>query len=392
MKKKEHVLWLSLAVGLSLFFANQTAHAEHHRATRLGNPLTRFAPPLHNPDELRERFSDPNLRSDFITVLQLEGWQGNPDDMFRAAQTAEIKNATIPVGSVMPFMSTREKGRPICLRNVTWAGAKPVEAYAFDFTSNGRCYRCIMPKPCSNFFVEDMGPQPKPGLELTCEAPARMPTTRPVKVYLTVSNPGDAVEPQASVTLTLPAGTKATNADQNGVIGANGVTWEIRSLAPGASQKVRALLVTPTAGKVPFHCTATGTAGESAQSDCETAMFDVHSVLVEVVDLTDPVPVGDDVNYVIKITNQSDAVDTNLRLVCTVPDSQEFITGTGVTPVRTNGKTITMDIVPSLDPKAVATWQILTKALSVDDSRFKVEVSGDQFEEPIHREESTHLY
>ena len=381
-----------LALGLSLFIGNQMAHAEHHRATRLGNPQTRFAPPLHSPEELRARFRDPKLTQDFITVLDLEGWQGNPDDMFRAAQTAEIKGATIPVGCVMPFMSTREHGRPICLRNVTWAGPQPIEAYAFDFTSNGRCFRCIVPKPCSNFFVEDMGPQPEPNLTLACEAPERMPTTRPVKVYFTVSNTGNAVEPQATITLPLPAGTTATEADQGGIIGANGVTWAIRDLAPGASQKVRVTLVTPAAGTVPFHCTATGTAGESAQSDCETVMFEVHAILVEVVDLTDPVPVGDDVNYVIKITNQSDTVDTNLRLVCTVPDSQEFITGTGITAIRADGKTITMDAVPTLAPKAVATWQVATKALSVDDSRFKVEVTGDQFEEPIHRQESTHLY
>ena len=61
----------------------------------------------------------------------------------------------------MPFMSSREAGKAICLRNVTWAGKEPIHAYAFTFASNGRLYRCITPKPCSNFFVVDLGPEPK---------------------------------------------------------------------------------------------------------------------------------------------------------------------------------------------------------------------------------------
>jgi hypothetical protein len=75
----------------------------------------------------------------------------------------------IPVGARMPFMSSRHGGRPVCLRNVLWAGPAPIPAYAFTFSSQGRRYRCVTPKPCCNFFLEDLG---VPILTLTCEAPA----------------------------------------------------------------------------------------------------------------------------------------------------------------------------------------------------------------------------
>ena len=53
---------------------------------------------------------------------------------------------------------------------------------------------------------------------------------------------------------------------------------------------------------------------------------------------------------------------------------------------------MTMEALPTLEPKAVAAWQVVVKALSADDARFKVAVSSDQFEQPIHKDEATQLY
>ena len=148
---------LKLALVLAIL-PGATALAEQHRATHLGNLATRFAPTLVTPDDLRARFADEKLKPDFAEILRQWGWTGNLADLFAAAATNEITEVQIPVGDTMPFMSSRENGRPICLRNVTWAGKEPISAFAFTFTSNGRHYRCITPKPCSNFFVEDARP------------------------------------------------------------------------------------------------------------------------------------------------------------------------------------------------------------------------------------------
>ena len=164
------------------------AQAEQHRATRLGNPATRFAPPVVTPEELRSRFRDPALKPDFAAVLEQWGWTGNLDDFFHAAETNEISETAVPVGSTMPFMSSREKGKAICLRNVLWAGKSPAPAYAFNFTSKGQRYRCVTPKACSNFFLEDLGREPKPVITLKCDAPDRVASGRPVQVCLTVIN------------------------------------------------------------------------------------------------------------------------------------------------------------------------------------------------------------
>ena len=109
-------------------------------------------------------------------------------------------------------------------------------------------------------------------------------------------------------------------------------------------------------------------------------------------DLEDPVEVGKEVTYDIKVTNQGTAPGTNVRLVCRLPTSQEFVSGSGATSVQAQGRTVTTEPLPILDPKAAAIWRVVVKALQADDARFKVELTSDQFESPIHEEESTNQY
>lgn len=370
------------------------AGAQQHRATRLGHPATRFAPPLSTPEDLRARFRDEKLRPDIASILAQWGWTGNLEDLHRAALTGEISEWKIPVGSRMPFMSSRKDGLAICLRDVLWAGEQPAPAYAFTFASRGQRYRCITPKACSNFFLEALGaePVPVPALALVCAAPAREFTGRPFKVCFTVRNSGDGPEAKVSVTLPVPAGATFHSATEGGVASAQGVVWDILNLAPNSSRQVCVELTMHTPGRVEFKPSAQGAVAGPAQCECQTQIIGVHALGVEVVDLADPIEVGKVVTYVITITNQGDQTGTGIRVVCTVPDSQEFLFGNGTTAVQAQGRTVTMQTLPSLEGKVTATWRVLTKALRPDDSRFRVEYSSDQFEKPIREDEATRLY
>ncbi len=393
MMKRTALSLLGFAFAL-LTLLPGSAPAQQHRATRLGHPLTRFAPPLKTPEDLRERFRDEKLKPDIASILAQWGWPGSLEDIHRAAQTAEINDGKIPVGTRMPFMSSRKDGIAICLRDVLWAGEEAAPCYWFNFSSKGRRYRCITPKACSNFFVEDLGPEPVPvpRLALTCTAPERQFTGRPVKVCFTVRNNGDGPEPRATVTVPIPAGATATSATDGGVISFDRVTWEIANLTMGGPREVCATFTTERPGRLEFKSTVTGAVAGPAYCECFTQILGVYAVLVEVIDLEDPIEVGKVVTYVVTVTNQGNQTGTGIRFTCTVPDSQEFVYGSGSTPVQAQGRTVTMTALPSLEGKAVATWRVLTKALRADDARFKVEFTTDQFEKPIKREESTRLY
>ncbi len=382
---------LVLAAGF-LVWLGASAQAEQHRATRLGNPATRFAPTMYSPEDLRARFRDEKLRPDFAEVLRQWGWQGDLNDLHYAGLTNEITEIKISVGTVMPFMSSREDGRPVCLRNVLWAGQEPISAYAFYFSSNGRRYRCVTPKPCSNFFVEDLGPLPRLELALECAAPEQVLLGRRAEVCLTVRNTGNVAELKTRVTLPLPAGATLSSATEGGIATNGAVLWELANLAPNASQRLCARLTARQIGAMVLHSTAIGTSARPVESTCSTKVVGIPAILLETADLQDPIAVSNAVTYVIKVTNQGTSAGTNVRVVCTVPASEEFVSATGATPVQAQEHTLTMTPLPVLEPKAVATWQVVVKALAADDARFKVEVSSDQFEQPIHKDEATQLY
>lgn len=388
-------LRLSLLAVLVLILAGlltSPANAESHRATHLGNPETRFAPPLRTPGDLRSRFSDKKLKPDFIEVLRQWEWQGNPADLFAAAATAEISEAPIAIGETLPFMSTRKNGKPVCLRNVTWAGKEPAPAYAFNFVSNGRRYRCITPKACSNFLVADLGPEPRPALVIACSAPKQLLPGRPARVCITVVNAGNSPEPKVTITLPIPTNAAAASFTDNGFVSNGIATWEITNLAAMRGKEVCCTFDVGAPGVVSFNPEARGSIAGPAKSDCKTKIMGVAGILLEVIDLADPIEVDKEVTYVIKVTNQGYAPGTNIRIICTLPESEEFIAGKGITTIAAESGVLTSVVLPSLAPKAVATWEIKVKAIQAADARFKVELTSDQFEKPITESESTQLY
>jgi uncharacterized repeat protein (TIGR01451 family) len=376
----------------SIIILHQSSGAEAHRATRLGNPNTRFAAPVSDAEDLRFRFRDSRLRPDIEAVLRQWAWSGRVEDLYRAAATAEIRDVNIAVGAVMPFMSSRENGKPICLRNVTWAGKEPTPALLFNFTSNGRRYRCVTPKACCNFYVEDLGLEPVPGLALECVTPREALPHRPVEICLIARNPGTGPTAKAAIRLSLPANASVINVSDGGVASQQVVTWELPNLEPKASRKVCLRVNAPEPGLLTFDAVATAANINPARSSCFTKVTGVPAVLLETVDLEDPIEIGGQIIYRITVTNQGSAELTNLKLDFHLPTNEEFVVGDGPTAIRKTETSISTDRLLTLAAKDRAVWRVTVKALQPGDVRFKIDLTSDQFEKPITQEESTRLY
>lgn len=366
--------------------------AQQHRATRLGNPATRFAEPLRTPQDLRRLFASEALRGDVDYIARESGFQGDLTDLRQAAASAVILELKIPVGTRLPAMSSRERGKPVLLRDVLWAGKEPIDAYEFYFASHGRRYRVVTPKACANFWIEDYGRELRPVLVLECNAPAEMPLRRATEVCLTIRNTGDASEPKSTVTLPVPAGATFISATGGGKPTETGLVWELVNLSPGGSSSLCATFSAPQAGELAFVTTVRGQQSPPMENRCVTRVVGVPAILLEVVDLADPIEVGQDQTYEIMVLNQGTAVLTNIKLVCTLPESQQFVSGSGASAVRLEGRSVTMDRLPTLQPKEKASWRVVVKTLRAGDERFTTELTCDQFPNSIMETESTRQY
>ena len=186
-----------LAPALALGVLAVTAEAQQHRAIRLGNPATRFAKPLTKADDLRVLLRSDTMKADVAAILNEVGWKGNIEDVNRAAATAEISAIQVPTGTRLPFMASRKNKQPHALMDVLWAGPKPIDALAFEFSSNCVRYRLVTPKICSNFWIEDLGkdtadpkcaPAPPPPV-VSLSGADSVCVTQPVEFTVNVKNP-----------------------------------------------------------------------------------------------------------------------------------------------------------------------------------------------------------
>jgi uncharacterized repeat protein (TIGR01451 family) len=379
---------LLIVAVLVLFFCS-AAQAEQHRATHLGNPATRFAPPLNVPDDLRSRFRDEKLLPDIASVLHQWGWPGNLNDLRSAALTNEITEVKIPAGTVMPFMSSREEGKPICLRNVTWAGAEPISAYSFTFSSRDHRYRCVTPKPCSNFFIVDLGPEPKPVLALDCSVPDNMPVGRPVQVCLTLRNTGDALESRSVITLSIPETSTLTRLTEGGVVAKGFVTWQVERLAPNSAKKFCGVFTTRQTSPLSFKSRATGTIAKPVETACDTTVFGIPAILLEKADEPDPVSIGSTTTYTVKVTNQGTADDLNVQVVVTVAPE---LVPESCSEGSIVGQTVTLPLVPKLESKETVSYSIVARGVSPGDGHTKFVLSSEALKSPIIAEESTTVY
>lgn len=231
-----------------------------------------------------------------------------------------------------------------------------------------------------------------PLLALTCEAPAERFATRPAEFCFTLANKGDGVSANTVLEAMLPAGAAVQSITGGGVANAGKIVWNVGAMAPGASSKLCVTLVLSQPGNILLSGTARGACAKEVATSCTTRVLGIPAVLLEVIDVTDPIEVNAQETYVVEVTNQGTAPATNVRITSRLEDSQEFVSGSGSSAVSVNGRVITMAPVATIPPKGKATWRVIVKALKAGDIRYQTTLLTDQLTRPVEETESTNQY
>ena len=230
-----------------------------------------------------------------------------------------------------------------------------------------------------------------PVLVLTKTAPKTRFVGRPARFTITVANNGDAPAKNTVLVDTIPAGTQFVTASAGGRMAGGKVTWQLGTLNPKDTATV-SVTVKPTAqGQIRNSATATAYCTK-ASDQAMTVVKGIPAILLECVDIEDPIEVGSRETYVITVTNQGSADGTNIVIQCTLPAEQEYVSATGPTRVVSKGKAVTFAPLGSLAAKAKVVYRVVTKGLKAGDTRFKVALTSDQMSSPAEETESTHIY
>ena len=207
-----------------------------------------------------------------------------------------------------------------------------------------------------------------------------------------VTNNGDGVANSASASASIPSGTSVVRTSAGGRVVGSNVVWDFGAMNAGASKNFSMTVAASNIGRYTSTVNGNASCADSVSDSCTTEIKGIPAILLEVVDITDPVEVGQETTYVITVTNQGTAADTNIQIIGMLPDAQSFVSASGATTGSASGKKVTFAPSGPLAPGAQISWRITVRADAEADSRFRVEMTSARLTSPVIETEATNLY
>jgi uncharacterized repeat protein (TIGR01451 family) len=231
-----------------------------------------------------------------------------------------------------------------------------------------------------------------PVLAASASVPEEVLIVHDITYQIGVKNTGTATAGATTVTASMPATAKFISASSGGREESGNVVWQLSGLNAGGAENYSFTVKPETGGvfstavKVANDCAGTATAA------AETKVVGIPALLLEAIDLNDPVAVGDNVVYQVTVTNQGSAPATNVALEVQLEDNQSYVSSDGETPGVAAGQNIKFNPISSIPIGGKAVYSVTVRAVSAGDVRFKVTLTANELTRPVSETESTHQY
>jgi len=231
-----------------------------------------------------------------------------------------------------------------------------------------------------------------PVLTIKNDGPTRQYIGRQTTYEITITNRSDVPAKNTVIEDRIPEGVTLVEASEGAKPSGSKLVWELGALAPNASKKVRVSYTPTEAGMLTNGATVTAYCSEAVTASVNTLVTGIPALLMEVVDVDDPIRVGGRATYVISVTNQGSAAASKIHVVCILEDNVRYISSAGASAGSTEGSMVKFLPLSNLAPKAKAAWRVVVEAVKPGDVRFKVIMNAEQLTRPVEETEATNIY
>ncbi len=250
----------------------------------------------------------------------------------------------------------------------------------------------------------------EPLLQIAQTGPAKCLVRAEPTYEITLANPGTAATDPVTVHAVLPDGFEFVQASDAGNFTAanRAVSWKLPGLPAGGTKAVAIKLRAAAAGDVVLRTVAVTTpdaavtpvganakpAGRALEAKAETAIKaeGVAAVRFDVKGLENPVEVGKDAVYEIRVTNQGTGACTNVQVMAAMAENTTYSGANGPTAVKAQGQTLVFEPIANLPVKGEMVYTVRVRGNAAGDHRFRVQLTCDQVRTPVVKEESTSFY
>jgi hypothetical protein len=233
-----------------------------------------------------------------------------------------------------------------------------------------------------------------PALDVSLEGPRRRFLDRQAVYTVWVSNPGTASAQGVELAATLPPGFKFIDANNSGRFdpATRKVQWLLEELPPNQKGSVTLTAVPIEAGAQVITIGSTAQRGLNVEKQEQVLVEGVAAIMFQVADLADPVELGGETTYEVKVVNQGSKAASNVRLTVLMPPEMKPLSAEGPTRFQTDGQQVHFQDLPRLAPKASTVYRIRAQCQAAGDMRVRVQLTTDDLRTPITKEESTRVY
>ncbi len=233
-----------------------------------------------------------------------------------------------------------------------------------------------------------------PKLQVAMTGPKLRYLERPAKYTVSVSNPGTAPAHEIDVVTYLPKGLKFVEANNAGQYDStrHAVFWNLQELPPSQTGTVELVALPIEAGDQRLRVEGSASKGLTAEDESTVRVEGLAAIFFEVADVADPIEVGKQTTYEIKVVNQGSKEAKNIQVTAALPQGLRAVAADGEVPGQVQGQQVVFQPIARIDPKQTVRLQVQVQGTMPGDQRIRVQVRTDGIPDPITKEESTTVY
>jgi hypothetical protein len=233
-----------------------------------------------------------------------------------------------------------------------------------------------------------------PSLTLEVTGPALRYVGRDARYSLKLANDGQAVTNNVRAMYIVPKGFKYLFASRGGKYdeSTRTVSWFVGGIKPNETIDLSLKLKPTELGDFAHMAQAISEHGAIAEAKTDTRIEGTASLVLEVLDLDDPVEIGRETAYEVRVRNEGSKQAQNVGLSFELPNGMKLINVKGPTKHIAESGLVVFKALPALEPGKTAIFQIHIQGADEGNHRVRARLTSDSIQEPLTVEELTRFY
>lgn len=233
-----------------------------------------------------------------------------------------------------------------------------------------------------------------PQLAANIQGPGLRYLGRQGQFTMSVANAGQAATDNVQMRYKMPAGFDFVSADRGAQYDpATGlVTWFVGRLESNQTAEIKVTLLARQSGEFKHLARASSEHGAIADAEFTTTVEGTPLLAVQVKDLEDPVEVGAETAYEIRVRNEGSASAKGVALACELADGMTLVNAEGPAEYLAEKGTVVFRTLPEVGAGQTLVFKVKVKVAAAGSLRFRAHLSSESISDPLTAEEMTKFY